>query len=108
MQCAEGHRRRHPQSPHGLRRLGGDLSLGLLDRRQNVAAPFEIGGPRLRQADLARGAIEQSQPKMGLEVHDKLAGHRPRQAEPFGRHREMTAIGHRDKGLHRAQLVHIV
>ena len=69
------------------RPTGSDAWAAISRSASSIAARMSrhrsrIGGPLLRQANLARGAVEQSQPKMGLEVHHKLAGHRSRQAEP--------------------------
>ena len=100
MRGPERHRRRHAQSSHWLRRLRGDLPLGLFDRRQNVAASFQIGRSQLRQADLARRAVEKPLSEMRFKVHHQLAGHGPRHAETFRRLREMTALGDGDEDSH--------
>jgi hypothetical protein len=59
----------------------GDQALGVLERTQHVLARIVENQPVLGRLHLARGAIEQPDPEVGLELLQAMADHGRRQAE---------------------------
>ncbi len=92
--------------PDGARAGAGEQAIHVVQLAQKAGAALQVNSALDRQADLARGALEQPRAQVLLDAVDRIGDRRAWQAELFRSLRKALALRDSLENLHRLDLVH--
>jgi hypothetical protein len=85
---------------------GAGCAVGFVEVGQNVGGAFVVRAADLRQAHLARGAIQEPRAQSILQLLNVVADHRRRDVEMTGRCSEAAVLDDPDEGCDVGQAIH--
>jgi hypothetical protein len=94
------------QPPPRSRAQGAGFAVRFVDIGQKVGGAFVVLSACLRQAHLARGAVQEPRAQSILELLNLVADHRPRDVEVTRRGGEAAVLDDADEGGDAGQAVH--
>ena len=105
-ESGEGGMAMNAQPPPRSRVQGAGCAVGFVELGQDVERAFVVLPADLRQAHLARGAVQEPRAQSILELLNVVADHRRRQVEVTGRGSEAAILDDADEGGEVDQVIH--
>src|SRR6266702_1522834 len=108
MEPSESDRRRDHQPSARPRSLRLRRAFGFLDIGENPSDTLQVARADVGQRHLPRGPLQQPRAETILQRRNQPRHARRRQPEFTGRRRKTLEVGHRDKGLHGVDAIHVI